>query len=333
MLRTSLCQRNKARGIMTWYARIFDTDDKSVRYESLGTTRKTEAHDLMTAKTQAGEFNRKSEKDTLSTGDAFQMYLDNLEMKGVHGDSLSNAEDVFRSLRSIYHVPVVELTKKTLLDAFVEANAGLSAGTYNMRKTYVKSAFKFFVNVLELIPSNIAEVIPARKNNARERDFWTIEQIERILDAAPEPRFRLMWSLMAFAGLRIHEALKVKKEDFKEGFLYVVGKGNKPAKIPVSTRLLSELDRVGWEWDFSHSNRQSHTLRRTALKAIPEGFHGTANNHRLRHSFASNLIRSGVGVKQVQKLMRHSNITTTLQIYSHLLDEDLNDSVEKMFKK
>lgn len=45
------------------------------------------------------------------------------------------------------------------------------------------------------------------------------------------------------------------------------------------------------------------------------------------------MIQSGVGVKQCQKLLRHASISTTLDIYSHLLDEDLEDSIEKMFKQ
>ena len=36
MIRVSLCQRNKSRGILTWYVRIFDTETKDIRYESLG---------------------------------------------------------------------------------------------------------------------------------------------------------------------------------------------------------------------------------------------------------------------------------------------------------
>lgn len=316
---------------MTWYARIFDTDSKTIRYESLKTVRKTEAHDLVTAKTQAGEFERKDPKDSITTGEALSLYLESLEHRGIKSLSVYTASVALRSMESVFDVPLRDLTKKALLEAFLEANKEVKPNTYNMRKTYLKSAFKYFVNVLELIPSNIADVIPSRKNNAKEKDFWTLDQIDRILDNAPSPRFRLMWSLMAFAGLRIHEAINFKPEDVKGKFLYVVGKGNKPASMPVSNRLKQELELAG-DIDLSNCSYQITTIRRVAKIAIPEGFHGPANNHRFRHSFASNLIRSGVGAKQVQKLMRHASIATTLNIYSHLFDEDLNDSVEKMFK-
>lgn len=332
MLRTSLCQRNKARNILTWYARIFDTETKEIRYESLGTTKKTEAHDIMTVKSQNGDFERKNEKESITLEKAFELYIKSLEGKGIKSDTIDNVVTAKNMLSSLLDFPVKDISKKMILETFLESSKNMMAGTHNVKKTIIKSAFKYFVNVLEIIPSNIAEVIPSRKNNPRERDFWTLEQIERILECTKNPQLRLAYSFMAFAGFRIHEALKAKPEDIRDRFVYVLGKGNKYAKVPVSSRLQKELERVGYKWDFSRINEKTTDIIRIAKEAIPEGFLGRANNHRFRHSFASNLIRSGVNIKAVQKLMRHSSINTTLNIYSHLIDDDLHDSIEKMFK-
>ncbi|WP_083564638.1 tyrosine-type recombinase/integrase [Fibrobacter sp. UWOV1] len=54
-----------------------------------------------------------------------------------------------------------------------------------------------------------------------------------------------------------------------------------------------------------------------------------ATNHKWRHSFASNLIRSGVGPKIVQQLMRHEDVRQTLDTYSHLLQDDLEKALNK----
>ena len=316
---------------MTWYARIFDTDTKEVRYESLSTTKKTEASGILTAKIQEGAF-EKNDKDALTLRKALGMYLASLENKGAKPSSVRNMTNTFRCIAPLFDTPVASITKKMLLETFLDNIGKYAPSSHNYRKTCIKGAFKYFVNVLELIPSNIAEVLPARKNNAKERGFWTMEQIDRILDKAPDPNRRLLWSLMAFAGLRIHEALAFKKEDVSDGYIYVIGKGNKPAKVPVSNRMAAEFERCGWKWDFSRFSDGVHPVRRAARLALPEGFQGDANNHRFRHSFASNLIRGGADPKSVQKLMRHSNIQTTLNIYSHLMDKDLGDAIEKMFK-
>jgi len=55
---------------------------------------------------------------------------------------------------------------------------------------------------------------------------------------------------------------------------------------------------------------------------------GIAHFHRFRHSFASNLLRMGRNIKAVQTLMRHENITLTLNTYGHLLPSDLEQVVE-----
>ena len=52
-----------------------------------------------------------------------------------------------------------------------------------------------------------------------------------------------------------------------------------------------------------------------------------ANNHKFRHSFISNLIRSGINVRAVQQLARHESVDITLNTYSHLLQNDLADAV------
>ena len=83
MIRVSLCQRNKSRGILTWYARIFDTETKEIRYESLGTTKKTAAHDLMLQKQSDGDFEKKK-SDVMTLGRAFELYERSLELRGAN---------------------------------------------------------------------------------------------------------------------------------------------------------------------------------------------------------------------------------------------------------
>lgn len=331
MLRFSLCQRNKARGIMTWFVRIFDTDNKEIRYASLHTTKKTEASGILATKIQDGAFDRK-DSSSVTLREALDAYLASMEARKLKRGSVRSVELAFLGMRQLMHRPVPEITKKELLEAFSASVEGMSAGTHNLRRTCIRTAFRHFVDVLEIIPSNTADVLPARKNASRERDFWTAEQVERILDKAPDSNRRLLWSLMAFAGLRIHEALAFKKEDVRDGCIHVVGKGDKSAKVPVSARLYMELDRCGWEWDFSGINRSTYAIETAARKAIPEGFKGAANNHRLRHSFASNLLRNRCNPKSAQMLLRHSQITTTLQIYSHVMEDDLREDVEKATK-
>ena len=169
----------------------------------------------------------------------------------------------------------------------------------------------------------------------RAKAFWTPDQIEKILDNAPDPEFRLFWSVMAFAGLRHAEACRFGPSCIQEdGKMRVVGKGDKEAFLPISDRLKAEIKRYGKLKDgmfatarFDHADRCNETLR-IAVEAA--GYKSDdATNHKWRHSFASNLIRSGVGPKIVQQLMRHEDVRQTLDTYSHLLQDDLEKALNK----
>jgi integrase len=65
-------------------------------------------------------------------------------------------------------------------------------------------------------------------------------------------------------------------------------------------------------------------LRPAAVKAgmLKEGEKDRFGFHNLRHSLASFLVRKGTDVKTVQKMLRHSDVSTTLRIYAHSMSED-----------
>lgn len=333
MIRVSLCQRNKNKKILTWYARIFDTDTKDIRYESLGTTKKTVAHDLMLAKQAAGEFVR-DEKSSMKLGKAFELYLSDVESRGSNLHTVVQLRCGLDKVKELFDRPIGSITKAEIIEVLNRNAAHLSPASYNSTKTIIKTAFKFARDVLEVIQNSPAECLKSRKNISRERDFWTFAQIDKILDCTHDPCLRLAYAFMAFEGLRIHEALKVKPSDIKDGFLSVIGKGNKYAKIPLCSRMEQEIRRIGDDFDLSGLGAFTayRKLKEIAHRALGDELVGQAHPHRFRHSFASNLIRAGVNIKSVQKLMRHSNIQTTLNIYSHIIQEDLSSDIEKMFE-
>jgi site-specific recombinase XerD len=65
-------------------------------------------------------------------------------------------------------------------------------------------------------------------------------------------------------------------------------------------------------------------LRPAAVKAgvLKEGEKDRFGFHNLRHSLASFLVRKGTDVKTVQKMLRHSDVSTTIGIYAHSMSED-----------
>ena len=327
----TLVQKNKSKGIMTWYARVPDPHKKSsIHFFSLGTTGKSEAKLIMQQRIKEGAYDLKDKAETMTLGEAAVKFEQYERAKGVKPGSIDAFVRGLKSLESLFERPVASISAKELNEAFMDNTSGNSSRTYMNKKTIVSTFFNYVVDVLEILPKNpIKKAIPKRKVKKAHREFWTTEQIDRIIANAPSPNTRLLWSFMAFAGLRASEAKAMRPEKIYGGKIHVVGKGDKPATIPVCPRLQREIDRYDGEWNFKASQ---YTLEKAARKALPEGFQGKAHPHRFRHSFGSNLIRAGVNIKIVQTLMRHENISLTLDTYGHILDTDSEKAISDVYK-
>lgn len=329
----TLVQKNKSKKIMTWYARVPDPIKKGcVHFFSLGTESKSEAKVLLQERIKSGAYDIKPESETMTLGEAavkFEQYERN---KGTKPGSITVMMRAVNTLKNLFDMRASELTTKMISEEFMKNTAKICPSTYTHRKTILSTFFSYVVDVLELMPNSpVKKAIPKRKAKKKRKDFWTSEQIDRILAHAPDPKTRLLWSFMAFAGLRRSEAQNMRPNKIYDGFIHIVGKGDKEARIPVCPRLQREIERYNGEWDFVYSQR---LLEAAAKEALPEGFPGTAHAHRFRHSFGSNILRAGenVNLMVVKDLMRHENIQTTIDIYGHLLETDLKEAVGKVYK-
>jgi len=330
----TIVQRNKSKGVLTWYARVPDPSRPgAVHYFSLGTSSKAEAKALLQARIRDGSFDERTAEKPMTLGEAVERYEKFQRAKGTKEGSIDVFLNALKAFEPLYGRPLQEIRNSELSEAFLAENDSKNATTYNNNRTIASSFFNFVVNVLEAIPGNpVARAIPRRKRVKPIRHFWTAEQIDRMVAMAPNPETRLAWAFMAFAGLRKSEAVSMRPEKIHDGYIHLVGKGDKPAKLPLCPRLRREIERFeksGGNWEKLRCS--AHSIKKTAKKAIPEGFLGKAHAHRFRHSFGSNLIRADVNVKVVQTLMRHESIQMTLDIYGHILDVDADDAIAKAF--
>lgn len=330
----SISQRKKSQGSKTWYGCTVESDSGTARYVSLKTEKKREA-EVWLARMNAERFFPEMVKiPDVPIRDAVQAWLRGVEIsKGGYSRTVGAYANHLRPLAEwCAKNGVRNLADFTPAHAnsYVATLSGKAPVTVRQTIVNIRSFFRWAMDTYEIQKPNPMRTVKAPKDeNARERHFWTPEQINAILDAAPSPKHRVFWSLMAFAGLRKSEAIAVRPADIREGYLHVTGKGRKYARVPVASRLLAELDRYGERPEDQPyiGTSMSECVLWNACKRARLDAQGKPHFHRFRHSFGTNLLRAGATITEVQRLMRHSNVQLTLSVYSHLLPEDLERAV------
>lgn len=174
--------------------------------------------------------------------------------------------------------------------------------------------------------------------------YLEVEELAALLAAASNPLHRLYFLLCARAGLRAFEAVAVRWEDIRWKDARPValriphGKGDKEAMLPLHQSIAAALlllVEVGNDGYLFPGRNGGHIRTRTAQYWIEDygrlaGLSRTKRHlHALRHSFATHLCRADVNLREVQDLMRHSNISTTGR-YLHTTPERLQGAVDSI---
>ncbi|MGB9892627.1 site-specific tyrosine recombinase XerD [Thermodesulfovibrio sp. Kuro-1] len=162
-----------------------------------------------------------------------------------------------------------------------------------------------------------------------------IDEVKRLLSVMAENKYYLrdiaMLELMYASGLRVSELVKLKLSDinFEAGFIRVKGKGDKERVVPIAQRSIDKiknyltklrpvlLKKKASEYVFLNNRGQPMTRQRfwQNIKAIGRIAGVNVTPHMIRHSFATHLLEGGADLRSLQKMLGHSDISTT-QIYT-----------------
>lgn len=336
----SIQQRKKAQGIMTWYLRTCVNGKQ--KFESLHTTKKSEAQAIL-------------EKLKLKAAMPSMPGMNDRDIESMAKDWLKQVELVVGwdgKTRMAYSSRIKKWTAwckdngirihsqftAPFAYAFVQdLSASLAPKSVSEVVKVVRKCREWNTETFDLREFNPFKSIKTPKIQKGRVEFWTSDEIDRILRKAPSAAYRAFWGLMAFAGLRFSEARNLRKENVHNGIITVInGKGCKNAEIPVSKKL-AELIKPYTRGEGllippveipMRSDKAIVALKIAVGIAGVDG--GEVSHHKLRHSFASELLRQGTNPRTVQELMRHSSIDTLFDHYAHVLRSDLADAVEKI---
>ena len=212
------------------------------------------------------------------------------------------------------------------------------------------SGIKSFFNYLlleEVIDSSPAELIEAPKSSRPLPDTLSTEEIDRLISSIEDSttkglRDRAILEVLYSCGLRVSELCDLKLGDifFAEGYIRVIGKGNKQRLVPMSSIARSRIQlymdvrqKEKQKEEILFLNNRGKKLTRVMIFTIIKqaaqraGIDKKISPHTFRHSFATHLLEGGANIRQVQELLGHENILTT-EIYTHLDDSHLRQTLE-----
>lgn len=329
-------QKHKARGVTTWYLRCYENGQTS--YTSLRTSDAKQAQKVVDKMNSLRWFPElaKEEKKDIPINKAVIEFLDQAFAVTPKSYSIYKSHfDTFRHFCSKMHIKMLTEFNENIASTFVKEFSSIwKASSLHNKIIVFRTFFKRSIKRYKLSIKNPFADITLPRIQKSIKDFWTMEQIDTLINVAPNPQLRFVWSLMAYAGLRISEATNVKEKDFTQSGLFILGKGGKEAYLPVSDKLKSELERFkqlgNWaKLALIHKSRSTSSLHKACkLANVPEG--SWCSNHKLRHSFASNLARNGCPIKITQTLLRHSSSSMTLDVYTHVMSDDVKEWVDKI---
>lgn len=228
---------------------------------------------------------------------------------------------------------------------------GLSARS----QARITSGFKCFFSYLQtekLIEENPSSLIDTPRIGMKLPEVLSVEEVEGMLGiidlSKPEGhRDRAIVETLYGCGLRVSELVNLELQNLKfaEGFIRVVGKGNKERLVPVgsaairyNTIYINEFRKLAKPSKGSqhllYLNKFGRSLSRISIFLLIKklarmaGIHKEVSPHTLRHSFATHLVEGGADLRAVQEMLGHESITTT-EVYTHLDKEYLHETINR----
>jgi len=201
-----------------------------------------------------------------------------------------------------------------------------------IRRKYACLSFFFsFLQDMGHCQGNPARSLPLPKVSRNLPAVLSAEQVQQLLAAAQTPDRRLLVLLLLSTGLRRSEAAAITLDqvDLEHRQLRVRGKGNKERMVPLTAEVVDAIREylacrgptqsdhlfISQMWGQPISGARIHRIVRGLLERAGLAGQGITV-HKLRHTFATHLVRNGVDVRTVQELLGHSDLGTTAK-YLH----------------
>jgi integrase len=227
----------------------------------------------------------------------------------------------------------------------------LSPNTLRHIKAALKGVIRLSIRRRWMFKDPLEFVELRKKPSRKAMNVLSTEQVDLLLKATSEDRFHALWAILLSTGMRPQEAMALKWEDFDSA----PGGGLGP-QVTIQRAFKSwdygsdrtRVEEVGkTEASFAtitvppsvlealkvHRRRQAEisewVFRFASIQVVRKAWYRTLEKLGLpkvrlydtRHTHATELLKAGVHMKVIQERLRHTNINTTMDVYSHVTPE------------
>jgi len=217
---------------------------------------------------------------------------------------------------------------------------GLASRSQARLISSIRAFYKYLI-LEDLLKEDPSELLDAPKLGLKLPEVLSYEEINEMITAIDlskkeGTRNKAIIEMLYSCGLRVSELVGLKISDlyFNDGFIRVIGKGNKERLVPVGETAIKYVsiykDTIRNHQNIAAGHQDHLFLNYTGKKlsrisvfklvkdlAAKAGIRKTISPHTFRHSFATHLIDGGADLRAVQEMLGHASITTT-EIYTHL---------------
>jgi integrase/recombinase XerD len=245
----------------------------------------------------------------------------------------------------------VDISDIVIQQFIYEVSKSLNARSQSRIISGLRSFFDYliFENYRNDNPTSLVETPKIGRKLPDTLSLVEIDSILKQIDLSTPlgERNRAILETLYSCGIRVTELVTLKISDlfFEEGFIRVIGKGNKQRFVPINSEtekfiviyknhIRNHISiKKGFE-DTLFLNRRGKNLTRNMIFMIIKdlvskaGIHKSVSPHTFRHSFATHLLENGADLRSIQQMLGHESITTT-EIYMHVDKHFLKDVIEK----
>lgn len=224
------------------------------------------------------------------------------------------------------------------VEEYLQSRAGLSERSQARVLSSLRSFFDWLV-IEGVLRDNPCDRVDGPKIGRYLPNVLSEDEVGAMIDSVDVSgwqglRDRAVLEVLYGCGLRVSEAvgLRISCLYLKEGFVRVVGKGDKERLVPIGGMAVAAVEEYlaarpvpadAESSDIVFLNRFGRSLSRVSMftmikrQAQAAGIRKEISPHTFRHSFATHLLEHGADLRVVQEMLGHESISTT-EIYTHI---------------